>query len=674
MRRPSAGGHWLWRNLKPQHRLHRREGNPLKFMVTRTIACCAGSIGLWMGLIDSAPAEDIGSVIALPIAPFVVPMTVFPTYNSPDVLTQRNDNNRSGTSFVSSVNQTKVKNFRKLAELTVAGVVTAQPLYSHSSMVRGKLQPVLIVATSTNDVYAFPPSGSAKDPLWHVNLGAPLSAKSVNDPKKNWCKEPEPGVTSAVQEPSPNGVSEPLIGIEATPVIDLHNNQVLVGFKTDEGDQHLAALDLNDGQVKRQVKVPSDTSDWGEWHRNRASLLLVDGVVYLAFSGLCEGPQNPHQIHGSISAFDAVSLEEVGSFLVTPDTDGGGIWQASTGLAADTAGNLYFSTGNRRLGKDQLAFNSATHTLSNSVIRVGTKKGPPDRPGLPYSLKMSVEDYFTPYRKILEDLYDLDLAASGVLLIPGTRYLAAAGKEGIIYILDRDHLGNYDNAGPAWDVASVMALGCQLHKDALDDRQFDDVFQKFQAGVNQYEHDDYMISDWAHWPHIHGTPVFARLGGQAFMFVWPEKDVLKRYRWQDDVQGFDPLSVQGAEVAPPYFDVCPPRPTCPAPPPPHCGHPGTNGMPGGMLSVNIDPNGSGLGVVFASIKHCGEAGLKPCDQSQDDGILRAYDPFTMRQIWSNCESSSNCESYYFAKYVPPTIANGLVFLATGSGKVLIYGP
>jgi hypothetical protein len=616
-------------------------------MMTRMIACCAGAAGLWVGLIFSVAAEDVGSVVALPDAPFVVPMTVFPAYNSPDVLTQRNDNNRSGASFVAGVNQTTVKNFRKLAELAVAGVATTQPLYSHSSMVRGKLQPVLIVATSTNDVYAFPPSGSAQDPLWHVNLGVPLSATD-----QNWCPQPEPGDTAAVQDPQTlKGGKNYLVGIEATPVIDLDNNQVLVGFKTNEGDQHLAALDLNDGRVKHQVKVPPDT-DWGKWHRNRASLLLVDGVVYLAFSGLCEGPQNPHPFHGSISAFDAVSLEEVGSFVATPDSDGGGIWQASTGLAADTGGNLYFSTGNRRPGKDQLPFNSASHKLSSSVIRVGAKKVPPDSPGLTYSLKMSAEDYFTPYRNVLEDLYDLDLAASGVLLIPGTRYLAAAGKEGIIYILDRDHLGLYDNAGPAWDVDSVTALGDKMHKDALDDSQFDNVFQKFQAGVSQYEHDDFIIGAWAHWPHIHGTPVFARLGGQAFMFVWAEKDVLKRYRWQDEGQGFDPVPVQGAEVAPPYTDT-----------------PAANGMPGGMLSVNIDPNGSGLGVVFASIKHCGEAGLKPCNQSQDYGVLRAYDPFTMSQIWSNLG-----ESYYFAKYVPATITDGLVFLATGSGKVLIYGP
>jgi hypothetical protein len=40
----------------------------------------------------------------------------------------------------------------------------------------------------------------------------------------------------------------------------------------------------------------------------------------------------------------------------------------------------------------------------------------------------------------------------------------------------------------------------------------------------------------------------------------------------------------------------------------------------------------------------------------------------MRQIWNNAG-----EQYWFAKFVPPTIANGRVFLATVSGKVLVYG-
>ena len=76
-----------------------------------------------------------------------------------------------------------------------------------------------------------------------------------------------------------------------------------------------------------------------------------------------------------------------------------------------------------------------------------------------------------------------------------------------------------------------------------------------------------------------------------------------------------------------------------------------------------------FGVVFASVKICDEPGYEACSFAQKRGILRAYDPFTMREVWSN-----RPDNYWYSKFVPPTIAAGRVFLPTASGKVLIYGP
>jgi hypothetical protein len=118
--------------------------------------------------------------------------------------------------------------------------------------------------------------------------------------------------------------------------------------------------------------------------------------------------------------------------------------------------------------------------------------------------------------------------------------------------------------------------------------------------------------------------VFARFSpDQAFVFVWPEKDRIKRYRWRGD--RFDPVFVRGEPPAPRNID------------------PSHNGMPGGMLSMNIDPSGPSLGLVLASVKICDdtspparrEPGYKRCDVDQERGALRAYDPFTLKQIWWN---------------------------------------
>jgi hypothetical protein len=625
-------------------------------------------------------AQDAATVVVAPNAPYVIAVpgasyafpfaaTVgdhsyrFPDYRANEVLTQRNDNNRTGASHVRGINQNTASRFRKLGELAVGGVVTAQPLYARAAMVHNVRQPVLIVATSRNEVWAFPPSANSADgKFWSVPLGDPLVSKDLGVPIEGancWIAPNAAWQEAGTFGSEPNG----LVGIEATPVIDLANNQVLVGYKTKDGSQHLAAIDLNNGRA-RSVAVPPPhpgaNPDWTKLHRNRASLLLANGVVYLAFSSLCEGTQQI--MHGSIVAFDAKTLDHVGSLQITDDnTDGAGIWQATTGLAADTIGNLYFITGNRRLPPKCLVGFADRNppdaaNLANSVIRLRVEKrgpgGAPPHAGERYTVAMTVEDFFTPYRKILGDCGDLDLGSAGTVLMPGTPYIVAGGKEGIVYVLDRADLGRFHDAGQRWKFANISAMYDRggTHADVPDDPAFDHVRQKFQAGENLYD-SNYKISDLMKWPHIHGTPVVANFGAdQTFMFVWPEKDRIKRYRWLGD-----------------RFDTSPAR--GPTRAPPHRSDKAVNGMPGGMLSVNVDPTGPRLGVVMASVKICDEPDYDACNVSQDRGILRAFDPFSMREVWSN-----RGEKYFFAKFVPPTVAAGRVFLPTASGKVLIYGP
>ena len=615
--------------------------------------------------------------------PVVVPASsdyVFPNYRSDDVLTQRNDNNRTGASHVAGINQHTVTpgRFKRLGAFPVNGVVLSQPLYVHRAMVNNVVQPVLVVATSNNDVYAFSPFENRPQWLWHRWLGRPVVSRTEDPPLPAEGADCAPNALAAWQEPKTLApkLENGLIGIESTPVIDLSLGRIFVSYKTFDGLQHLAALSLNDGSVVRSVVVPAPNPQWHRLHRNRASLLLMDGMVFVGFASLCEG--NEARMHGSISAFDAATLEPVGRYQVTDDaTDGGGVWQGSTGLAADTRGNLYFTTGNRRLcgGPKGESDTPDKPNLASSVVRVKTERrngqGLPPQPGEPYRVLIEAQDYFTPYRRIMEDCFDLDLSAAGVLLIPGTRYLGTGGKQGVFYVLDRADMGQFDNPGAPWNLANVRNQSNTKHKDTQDEPARDRVHQKFQATVVRHSPggncpdvdpkkpgkvcvgSDYVLEKWMEWPHIHGTPAFARFGLGEFMFVWGEKDKPKRFRWRNGKFEWPPL--EGEPIAPPYINDR------------------ENGMPGGMLSVNIDHSGSALGVVFASVRTCDETGYPSCRTpfvGQNTGILRAYDPFTMQQIWNDAKEP---DKYWFAKLVPPTIANGRVFLATASGKVLIYG-
>ena len=637
--------------------------------MSRETRACAHSVRLVAAIAlfqyaSPAAAADEGLFDEPAIEAVLYESYRFPTYDSPDVATQRNDNNRSGASHARGINQHSIRGFHRIGEIAVdpEAVVTAQPLYASSATVRGIRQGVVIVATSNNKVIAVQ-AAAPFTPLWGpTDLGAPAS--TAHSPAAD-C---DLAANAAWSETRPADAPG-FVGVEASPVLDLPGNRVLVGYKTADFEQHLAALDLNDGHVIKSVRIapPGHLPQWARLHRNRASLLLADGVVYLAFSSLCEG--SPQLMHGSIVAFDARTLDRVGDYQVTDSrTDGGGIWQGASGPAADTEGNIYFVTGNRRLPapclvgvQDGVAPESAS--LSNSVVRLHVEKrsraGNPARAGEPYSLQMSLQGFFTPYRRLLGDCWDLDLGSAGPLLIPESPFLVAGGKEGTLYVLDRADPGGFDKAGAPWNFAGVgQMVMTSRHGAVPDDANRDHVHQKLLAGENTYD-SDYFVSQLMKWPHIHGTPVFARFDARrAFLFVWPEKDALKRYQW-DGVR-LDPRATRGREFAPPNLDDR------------------RNGMPGGMLSVNIDPSGPSLGVVLAAVKICdslehpgrgfSNRGYPSCADSQDRGILRAYDPFTLQQVWSN-----EGESYWFSKFVPPTVAAGSIFLATASGKVLVYG-
>jgi hypothetical protein len=189
--------------------------------------------------------------------------------------------------------------------------------------------------------------------------------------------------------------------------------------------------------------------------------------------------------------------------------------------------------------------------------------------------------------------------------------------------------------------------------------------------------------DFTQWPHVHGTPVFGELGyGAAFLYVWPEKDHLQSFRWlgnRFDVRPTIATTRSGAAVlAPPWKD-------------PTFAQPkffGQNGMPGGILSLSIDPSRAKSGVLFASVKTCGDGhNWRECSTTlcgttisdacakQEPGMLRAFDPISLRELWNDQVDSNPRSRYSFAKFVPPTVARGRVFLATGCnpGAVLVYG-
>ena len=607
------------------------------------VACCLLIILSWPVVGPTRAARGQSSV-ALPDTPFVVPLTqsLSAHETGADVLTERSNNYRTSSVESAGLNQSVFKApgaWRQLSTMPVEGTVYAQPLYAEQVTMASDHRPhnAVFVATAQNNIYAFDADNFAA--LWTTQLGGnDRSTITVNGTDLG-CN-----VLSGHEG----------IGTEATPVIDRRLGRMFVSYRLGNEDptkaeQRLAAIDLSSGKViSTQVEPPAPPQHWPQWNRSRASLLLVDGVVYVAFGSRCEDPGTP-QFQGWIIAYDAQSLSRVGAFGPNSEAalDGAGIWQGSVGPAADENGDIYIMTGNRRLGVcnpspcDRAAADIANR--SESAIRLQTAivrnaQGSVDR------VDISVGDWFTPYRKIWLDQEDLDLGASGLVLIPDTPFLFGGGKEGLIYVLDRDNMGRLDPDFWTNDVYTCPAnfKPCLTVNDTdatqPDDPAKDRVRQKFQAGTTQdpdVGSPKMRGQHWIDWPHIHGAPAFARFSTFAAMYVWPEKDHLKSFRWRDTGK-FDTTPIQ-SDLPPAPFKA-------------------PNLMPGGMISVAVDPTTRDGGVVFASVYE---------RSGGTDGILHAVDPIALGELWSSAP-------YPFVKYVPPMIARNKVFLAA-TNEVVVFG-
>jgi uncharacterized repeat protein (TIGR02543 family) len=343
-----------------------------------------------------------------------------------DVATNRNDTGRTGQNLGETVLTTANVNqntFGKLFARTVDGQIYAQPLYLSNLTIQGGTHNVVYVATMHNSVYAF----DADDPaaaaaLWQVNLGTPV---------------PSQDVSSGYRDISPE------IGILSTPVIDTASGTLYVVAKTKDlstASYHfkLHALDVATGQEKfanSPVEITAQVNGTGAGsagglvtlnpllHLNRPGLLLLNGVVYVAFGSLGDIPP----FHGWVLGYSASSLQQVGVFNTTPNGSDGAIWQAGTGLMGDAGGNIYLMTGNGTFNA-----NSSGSEYGDSILKLGTASG------------LSVADYFTPFNQASLDSVDLDLGSSGPMALPGTTLLAGIGKDGVLRLVDTLNMGKFN--------------------------------------------------------------------------------------------------------------------------------------------------------------------------------------------------------------------------------------
>ena len=326
-----------------------------------------------------------------------------PAWGQVNVLTQHNDAARTGANLSETVlapENVDARHFGMIFKRVVDDQVYGQPLYVSNVTIGGGSHDVVYITTVNNSVYAFDANESgAAVPYWHVNFGAPAS---LSDGKF--------GCTDI------NGN----MGIIGTPVIDLtrHALYVVALTKSSTGfTQRLHALDLATGADLPRSPVIIEAKSFDSLQENqRPALLLAHNTVYVGYASHCD--KEPY--HGFLIAYDASTLRQTAVLNTSPTGSEASIWQSGQGPAVDTAGNIHIVTGNG-------SWDGKTN-FSESFLRV--------------SPELKILDWFTPTNHFALDEKDNDLDSSGATLIPGTNLVLGGGKEGVLYLLDRDHLGH----------------------------------------------------------------------------------------------------------------------------------------------------------------------------------------------------------------------------------------
>ena len=320
--------------------------------------------------------------------------------------------------------------FGRLWTTPVEGQVYAQPLLDDGT---------LFVGTEENYLYGLNPATGAVQ--WSQSLGEPWNPAEIS------C-----------------GDLAPHVGVTATPVIDPATHVAYLTYKTykekgKDPEWFMDAVNVSTGKQQPGFPVllagtaqnaPGQEFKPGA-ELQRPGLLLMEGVIYAGFGSDCDTPPWQGWVFG-VSTEGAVKAR----WVADETGNGGGIWQSGSGLASDGPGTILLSTGNGGAPSPPVLGDEPPGNLGESIVRLDVQPGG--------SLK--AVDFFAPYNATYLDTWDADFASGGVTGLPeeyfGTpavpHLAVAVGKDGYVYLLNRDALGGIGE-GPSGSDDVVQRIG-----------------------------------------------------------------------------------------------------------------------------------------------------------------------------------------------------------------------
>jgi hypothetical protein len=365
------------------------------------------------------------------------------------VTTYHNNSARNGVNtqeYALNPSTVTSSTFGKLFSCTVDGAIYAQPLWVPNLTISSAKHNVVFVATQADSLYAFDADNNSTpcSPLWHANL---IDGAHGGLPMETSVPSGVPGFLIG----HGSGDIAPEVGVTGTPVIDLTTNTLYVVSKSVIASgptfyQRLHAIDLLTGNEKFSgpVTIAGSYSAGGstvtfsaKQENQRPGLALVNGVVYVGWAGHEETPP----FHGWLMGFRAGDLSPAGVFNTSPNARLAGIWMGGGAPSADSSNYLYVITGDG-------PFDVTNSTPPNDDYGDSFLKLTSD---------LTASQYFTPSDQNIDAATDQDFGSGGSAVIADlppngnnpTHLILGGGKDGAIYLLNRDNLGGSGDAN-AW--------------------------------------------------------------------------------------------------------------------------------------------------------------------------------------------------------------------------------
>jgi len=311
--------------------------------------------------------------------------------------------------------------FRLLATCATDGVTVAQPLYIPSVTVAGVVRNVTVGATMQGTLYAWDTDGPGCVLLWSRSLGTPRGTTTGG-----FC------ISTMYSQHLGTGNS---VGIYSTPAYA--SGYVYAVMATSSPSYTLAKVDIATGVIASQATISGSVTGTGDptvdtgcsadtvsggvlsfnaaMHMQRSALTIANGNVYIQFS-----PYNDaHPSHGWIFSYRLTDLTRMAVWCSTPNGGLGGMWNAG-GMAADSTGKLYATTGN---GDYDGAANFAMSAVK-------------------FNSDLTIADWFTPSGWSTMSTNDEDICSSGPMLVEDMNRLVFGVKDLNIYSINTACMGH----------------------------------------------------------------------------------------------------------------------------------------------------------------------------------------------------------------------------------------